>query len=396
MWVITALGFLCAFVLAFVGIESAARWHLRRQGLYYVWTPGLKVTFYLDRKIFPELPEMVRIEINRDGERGDEPPDSENGVYRILVAGGSAAECAGLDQPLSWPCVLQRILDAPESLRTLGATKVHVGNIARSGVGSKELDIILEKVLPRYRKLDTIVINVGGNDVFHWLQKGAPSPYPSSDISMAHLFDYHPDGPFGWTPKRLALSELVRRQIWRWRPPRKVRKGAGKWMGAARAMRANAKEIRTSVSDPEHMADHFERYFRRVLERALAHSSHVLVIRQPWFEKEYTAEEAAHIWHGGMGDPWRGEHVTVFYSTEVLCNLMRLIDQRAAKVAAALNIDAIDLMPRIEQGLKTFYDFVHFTPEGAAVVAETAAEKILEWNAAKRHERDAPGRKQNA
>ncbi|MEM2914927.1 MAG: hypothetical protein QXH91_05975, partial [Candidatus Bathyarchaeia archaeon] len=70
-----------------------------------------------------------------------------------------------MDQPVSWPGVLERILNRPEHLCLLGVSKVHVGNIGRSGVSSAHLDLILEKVLPQYRHLSAVIINVGGNDV---------------------------------------------------------------------------------------------------------------------------------------------------------------------------------------------------------------------------------------
>jgi len=374
-WILTVLFIMVLFILA---TELGSRWYLRRRGLYYVWPPYLKFLFHLDREVFPELEEQVRIEINRDGERGNEPPLSDVGLYRILVAGGSPAECASLDQTTSWPGALERILNKPEHLCMLGASKVQVGNIARSGVGSQELDIIFEKVLPRYGHLDAIVILVGGNDVFHWLQRGAQAPYRPSAVPMADVFSYHPEGPFGWKPKTLAFKQLISKQWRSWRRPIKERKRAGRWMGAARAMRASAKEMRTLISDPEDMLANFERNFRRIVQNAKAHADRVLVVRQPWFEKNYTPEEAAHIWHGGMGDPWKGENVTIFYSLDVLCKLMKLMDNRAAKVATELGVDCLDLMAILEQGLKTFFDFVHFTPAGAAVVAEVVASALLQ------------------
>ena len=374
IWILETAG---VFVLLGVAMELGARWWLRFRGQHYVWQPGLRLHLHPDRELFPELEPQVRIEINRDGERGDEPPTSGTGLYRILVAGGSPAECGLIDQPTSWPGTLQRLLDKPEHLRFLGASKVHVGNIGRSGIASQHLDLIFERVLPQYRHLDTIIIMVGGNDVFQWLQHGAPASIQDSPDTASEAFSVNPEGPFTWKPRNLALVELVKRLFRRWFWQVKVRYHSGKWVGRARTMRAQAKEVRITVPEPTVMLNHFEYHFRSLIQKAKAHADRVLVVRQPWFEKNYTPEEAAHFWHGGMGDPTGKEEVTVYYSFQVVSSLLACMDARAAKVAEELGIEQLNLMPLLERSLKTYYDFVHYTPAGAAAVAAIIADAIL-------------------
>ena len=365
------------FVLLGVAMELGARLWLRFRGRYYVWQPGLHLHLHPDRELFPELNPLVRIEINRDGERGDELPTSGTAFYRILVAGGSPAECGLIDQPTSWPGTLQRLLMKPEHLRFLGASRVHVGNIGKSGIASQHLDLIFERILPQYRHLDTIIIMVGGNDVFQWLQNGAPASIQDSPHLASEAFSVNPEGPFRWKPRNLALVELLKRVFRRWFWLFKIRHHSGKWVGRARAMRAAAKETRTTVTDPAVMLDHFEYHFRSLIQKAKAHADRVLVVRQPWFEKDYTPEEAAHLWHGGMGDPSEKEEVTVYYSFKMVSSLMACMDVRAAKVADELSIEQLNLMPLLDRSLKTYYDFIHFTPTGAAAVAAAIAASIL-------------------
>ena len=374
---ICILGAAAALVLLGVAAELGVRRWLRHWGRYYVWSPGLRLHLHPDREVFPELEPLARIEINGYGERGDEVPALGKNLYRILVAGGSPTECALLDQPTSWPGLLQRLLEKPDHLRVLGASRVHVGNIGFSGVASQHLDLIFERVLPRYRRLGTIIIMIGGNDVFQWLQKGAPASVQPSPLPASEVFSCHPEGPFDWTPRKLALVQLVNRGRQRWLRPVKVADHSGKWVGRARAMRAKAKEVRTTVSDPAGMLDHFEYHFRSLLLKAKAHADRILVVRQPWFERDYTPEEAAHLWHGSMGDPTGKEEVSVYYSFEVVSWLMACMDARAAKVTDELCLEQLNLMPLLEPSLKTYYDFIHFTPSGAKAVAEAVAKAIL-------------------
>src|SRR2546422_3515311 len=98
-------------------------------------------------------------------------------------------------------------------------------------------------------------------------------------------------------------------------------------------MRAEAKEMRTTVPDTATVLDHLEHHFRRLLRRATTHADHVLVVRQPWFEKDYTPEEEAHFWHGGLGMPWN-ETVSGYYSPEGINPLLGLLESSVAHLAA--------------------------------------------------------------
>lgn len=358
-----------------VAAELAARAWIRYGGRYYVIFPGLRIHTHPDPEVFPQMEPLARFEVNSEGERGYPIPRTRRGerLYRVLVVGGSQPEGYALDQDTSWPCRLQRLLETPEQLERLNASKVHVGNIARSGVGSEGLDVILERVLPRYPRLSAIIILVGASDVLRWLERGAPSTI--APVEMSELFRCHPKVRLGWKPSELGLNELLRRRTWL-RPPR-VHSNAGRWVARARAMRAQAKVIRTTMPDAAPMLDHFERHFRSLVARAKAHADRVIVIRQPWFEKEFTPQEAAHMWHGGVGQAWQ-EEVSVFYSDAIVSRLMTLLDTTASRISDELNVEQLDLMPSLERSLRTYYDFFHLTPAGSRAVATAVAAAMLQ------------------
>ena len=372
-WIVAS----AALPLVAVVAELAARWWLRHRSAYYVFPPGLSLRLHPDPEVFPQCEPVVRFDINSDGERGDEVPRSRSvdRLYRALVAGGSQPEGYLLDQNTSWPGALQLLLQMPQNLERLGASKVHVGSVGRSGAGSEAVDLIFERVLPRYPRLQAIIILVGVSDVFRWLEHGAP-PSPPAPVRTSEVFMCHPEGPFGWKLKELALVEVVLRIRRRRLRPVQVHERVGGWVGRARAMRARAKEIRTTMPDPAPMLGHFETHFRRLLQRAMAHADRVLVVRQPWFDKEYSPEEAAHMWHGGVGQAWR-EEVTTFYSFQIVSGLMALLDARAARIAKELDVEQLDLMPILERSLNTYYDWLHLSPGGARAVAAAVAAAVL-------------------
>jgi hypothetical protein len=187
------------------------------------------------------------------------------------------------------------------------------------------------------------------------------------------VFEVNPGQRFGWRPGATALAEIARGFMSRRLRRVEVRHGAGARLAKARAMRQNAKTIIGSVPDPAVMVDHFERRFREMLENAQARVPRVIVVRQPWFRKAaYESAETAAFWHGARGDPYAGE-VTTYYSFDVVSRLVELVDRRAERVASDVGVEQIDLMPVLDPSLRTFYDFWHFTPAGAAAVGKAVA-----------------------
>jgi lysophospholipase L1-like esterase len=367
-------------LVALLLIEGGCRWWIRRHSRYYVWPPRTKIEIRPAREVLPELDPRARFDINADGERGGTAPRHEPGLFRILAAGGSAVECFALDQSKAWPGVLERLLNERDNARALGARRVHVGNVGHSGVGSAELDLILERLLPQYRRLDAILIMVGASDVYHWLEEGAPSSRPASPVPEEALFARHPARRFGWQPSHWAVVDVMHQLRRRWFGRVQVKERAGAWYAEARRMRAEATEVRTTMPHAGAMLASFEEHFERLVRRAKTHADRVLVVRQPWFDKDCTAEAAAHFWHGGVGKPWK-EKVSAYFSLEVVDRLLALVEARAIAVAEALDVPHLDLRALLNGGLRHYFDHDHYTPAGAAVVASAVASALTRGGA---------------
>jgi hypothetical protein len=170
--------------------------------------------------------------------------------------------------------------------------------------------------------------------------------------------------------------EVLLRWRQRWLRPVRHHDRAGAWIGRARAMRARAQEIRTSAPDASPMLQDFDTHFDGLLRAAKAHADRVLVIPQPWFDKEYSPDEAALMWHGGVGAAWSGR-VTAYYSYQVLFDLMRRVHERIFAGADANGVEVVDVMQTLERSARTYYDTYHVTPEGSRVVATVVASAML-------------------
>jgi lysophospholipase L1-like esterase len=371
-----ALALGAAAVATAVAAEFITRRLLKSYGGYYRYRPYNRERLEIDRTALPALNPVSLVRINRDGERGNEPPRKDERAWRALVVGGSAAECYYLDQDQTWPAVLERRLSEPASLAELGVPRVHIGNIAKAILPCEQITMLLSRVFPRYDELDAIFVMVGASDVIRWMEKKTPAKITEGAFSLSSIFELHPEGPWGWSPKQTALWHVASRFNMRLRRPEAVRKNTGDWLHRVRKMRARAETLLTELPDPTPMLDHFEKYYRQMIQLSKGKAKRVIVVRQPWFEKEFTPEEAALLWNFGMGRPYI-EEVKVYAEMKAVHKLLHKVDDRAKAINEELGVEQLDLMPILERSARVYYDTLHFTPAGAKDVADAVLKTVL-------------------
>ncbi len=360
--------------LSAVAAELAVRAVHRRRGAAWPMEPNSEIRLEIDREALPALEPVARFRVNADGERGDPLPHDWRETYRVIVAGGSAAECFYLDQDTQWPAVVQRELQREAAL--LGVQHVHVGNIARSMQRCEYVAWMLEKMLPRLPRLDAVVLMVGASDLVMWMQEGCPPTIPAAARpDPSYCFQQHDYGPYGWSPSKLALREALKRLKNRFAPSVLVRPRAGKSFAKNRAARQRAKKL-TESPDRGAMLAHYELWLRRTIEAARATGARVLVARQPWLQRDFTPEEEAFEWNFGMGRPYQ-ENVETYFDLRLVHRLLAEVDAVSARVADELGVEAFDLRARLEPTFEVFYDTLHNTPRGCEDVGRLVAEALL-------------------
>lgn len=376
------LGIAAGLVLWAVS-EEVARYFLARSK-YRVWLPSFRIQNELLAEVFPNLSSKAEFAINSDGERGGEPPLSDEHLYRVLVAGGSAAECYFLDQAECWPMRLQRSMETPEALSKLGATRVHVGSIARSGFDSAKLHLALRRVIPQYSKVDAVVIMVGASNIYSWLADGAQENPRFSAPQAKDVFECHPETRYAWYPlKRNALA-----QCWRILRPRLScfdtrRMNVGASVTRLREMRRQAKTIKTEVPVPKVMLDNFAKSLEGCINTCRDAGARVLVIIQPWLDaRALTDDEKLRMWNGAEGNAY-SRTVSTYYSLEVLAQLCAELSEVAARVAEKTGAGIVRVQSLLRPPADCFYDDNHFTPFGAEIVARAVNTELLERSSAR-------------
>ncbi len=365
-----------ALLAVVIAAEVMARMWLRRRN-FYVHRRWARMRMKLDPKVLPSMDREIRFEVNEEGERGDPLPKNRDGLYRVLVVGGSAAECGLLDQESAWPAVIQRELNQPEALSALGAKRVHVGNVGRSLTSAAAVCQILEHILPRYGKLDLLILMVGASDAVDWLEQGTPSRMVRQPES-AERFGEDPQTRFEWRSGRFALRSLgglLWRRIAR---PVRTREDFGGKLAQLRRRRQQAVGLVTQLPDATPMLTNFEMNLRRSIGTAQSRARRVMVVRQPWFGRPLTSAEESVMWNFCRGPLSSGTDSRIYYSHHAVRTLLQSVDRRVARVARVLGIEQVNLMPSLEASLATFYDFLHFTPAGASRVGEIVAAAVLE------------------
>ena len=352
------------------GAELLARAVLKRRDRWYVHRPYAHRKRHIATDVLPELDAVASFKANRDGERGGPVPPLS--TERWLVAGGSAAECFYLDQGAIWSSVLERELGQLRS-----GAPVHVGNVARSLIPSRTIAALLARSLKHFDGLDGILLMVGASDLVRWLEDGAPEhlqdPVPIEDIDVARFAEENPTGTFGWkTPKRLALYRVARRVSARILKRADVRTNVGASLAGHRTRRASAKTMVDSIGDERGLLDAYRRDLATLIEVCRRFAPRVILVRQPWLDRDFSDEEAKQLWNFGQGSPYRGD-VDTYYSTSLVADLMSAIDSVTAQAAAANDIEAIDLRATVPSDFDHYYDFLHFSPKGADVVGRAIA-----------------------
>jgi lysophospholipase L1-like esterase len=373
LWILGTGAFLLVLAECFL-----RRWY-KLTGATFVWPPHGRLRLEIDNESLPGLDPIARIEFNRDGERGDEPPLGWDQTARALVVGGSAAECHMLDQDRTWPAVLQRELNRPEALEHFHVERFHVGNISRSLVPCEALHRMLEAVRFRYDRLDLVLLMVGASDVIRWLEHGTPPQLDFGRIPNQDMFALHETGPFGWSPGRLAIRRALAAANERWRRPVLVIQRAGKTLAHLRTMRAEAGEVLDSVPDPTPLLESFETHFRRLIRLAAETADRVIVVRQPWFEEPargYSEEERAVFWNLGRGRPYL-DTIDTYYTHKIVNELLHLQDKAQERIAAEEQVESLYLHTYLEPSLTTWYDYLHLTPTGAEEVGQRVARAVL-------------------
>jgi hypothetical protein len=248
---------------------------------FYVRRPGLHVTFTPTEDIMPGVTGPSEFITNSLGIRGDE--FATNQPYRILAIGGSTTECVYLDQPKTWPHLIQR------HLRESTGLNVWVGNVGVSGHNTRDHIVYMKYLLPQYPRIDAVLILVGTNDFSLRISNPEYNPHfletPRGETEAVRKAFYMRPSKFEkWLYRKTALWNLWETlQRAYFSGPRQDRRGEvyRKW----RSDRKSA-VIVDRLPDLEPGLAEFRQNLNTIVDLAAAHSVRLIFLTQPSMWRE--------------------------------------------------------------------------------------------------------------
>lgn len=341
------------------------------QDKFYTWIPNQTIIFKPLKGIMPGVNREARFRTNYEGIRGDDFSHSDQ--YKILVIGGSSAECLYLDQYYSWPYLLQEKLNAD------GRHHIWVGNAAKSGLNSRMHILQMRYLLPQYPDIDAVIILAGVNDLLmrcaediyydpHFLDK----PQAEKEL-LRWAFEIVPQGAGDAT-----ISHYRMTAIWKFFTrikniyfhPGIVQDSAGEWYIGVRQNRQNASNIRIAMPDLGAALEEYRRNINTIVDMGRQRSLRVIFCTQPVLWRADLPEHLnALLWMGGVGN-FMEESGKEYYSAEALAAGMDKYNDALKQVCRERGVEYIDLAAMIPKDGTAFYDDCHLNEGGSEKVAE--------------------------
>lgn len=343
---------------------------------FYIFPPHLRLVLKPAIEILPGVSGPSRFLTDSHGIRGDETP-LEN-EYRILAMGGSTTECLYLDQEESWPYLLQK------ELRRAGYP-VWVGNVGKSGLGTRHLLLQLRYFLPELPKPDVLILLTGANDFLAWLVEDEKDQgfnrnrrwendlrkafmiYPA-DLFRDHSFQKMAFGRLKQGIQNLIFSHLNQEL---------VQDRAGKVYKKWRLHRQQASRIRENLPDLSEALSVYRQNLNAIIDWANEKQIRILFLTQPALWKPDLPEAQQRLlWLGGVGD-FQRESGHEYYSVQALAEGLDRYNRVLLGVCRSRRIECLDLASRIPKDPSIFYDDLHFAEHGATVVAQELGDFFL-------------------
>ena len=365
-------------VAGLVFVVVALEFSLRAVGpprdRFYVWPPGMHVTFEPSPEYLPGVDGTAHVIINSDGVRGDEVESDVD--YKILVIGGSSSECSYLDQSEAWPQQLQHQLQ-----RKLSGRRVWVGNAGRSGITSHHHRTHLYFLLPQFEDIDVVVVLGGVNDLTYRLAMDdayAPRVVEEPEVERALVrrsFSIRPDSYNRTLPphKRMELWRRSTELMWVVARRTLLPDDRGLAYQKRRARRASATGFRDALPDLEGALDEYASNVRAMIELARQYGCRIVFLTHPsMWRGDMPPELSRLLWFGAVGDQ-RVREPGEYYSVTALQAGLDRFNLRLMEVCSAAGVDCLDLAPQVQADTTIFYDDVHLNEQGARRVAELTA-----------------------
>lgn len=293
---------------------------------------------------------------NKWGLRGDAPPADWDEWITFIAVGGSTTHCFYLDDSRTWTALLQDSLRCHEE-------RTWVGNGGIDGHSSRGHLLFMQDVVEKLRP-DALLFLVGIND----LARALVNDKGRRHVHAERVNNNWKDLLFNYS--HLAQIAYVFKQI---------------WLEDAKVMPRSRHDSYTPVpldSTAVLPASRLDSLLARGLEEYTANLQQLIHLGKSFGVKMVFMTQPMLFGSDPRWDNIKGEFFWFTPEGEISAadywRGLDLYNSKMIEVCSENNIPCLDLARGFPHDEKYFYDAVHFTEAGAALVAQKIAEFLLE------------------
>lgn len=333
------------------------------------WPINMRRVLHPDPALLPGVTGPAHFVTDSTGVRATEMQAGDR--QRILVLGGSTAECLYLDSAETWAALVQRELMSE-------GVQAWVGNAGISGRSAAHHLAAMRHYPFAQRRISAVIVLVGANDLGRRLTLDTLYQPLKGDERLASTFmgalrpfESHTDTGF----RRMALWRLVRR-VRGAGAVQNVQDTRGEMYAEWRRQRLTAPTMRGTLPNLDAALADYRALLDSIADAAAENSVDLMLLTQPTlWRSDLTAAEDALLWMGG-GAGFQSEGAT-FYTPGALAVGMNAYNDVLRSVCAERRLRCLDLARAVPSDTSVFYDDMHFNEHGARQVAQHVATMLL-------------------
>jgi lysophospholipase L1-like esterase len=310
-----------------------------------------------------KLEPVTYVRKNSLGFRGPEPPRDWSGRLTILTIGGSTTECLFNSDGKAWTDQFARRLAAVRS-------DTWVNNAGFEGHSTFGHLVLLREYVLSMRPRVAIFL-IGVND----MKIGSPRPV-DNNLNPDNLSAAHRTLTFMADHSEIAAvaENLIRMR-------RTYEAGV-----AGYELRLSSLQPRYVERDHEEdmIAEHRAKYLQPYAKRV---SEIIRLTRQAGIEPVLVTQPAL---YGDVTDPTTGTVIAtagigIASNAHVEWRILELYNDVTRRLAHENGVHLVDLGREMPKDSRYFWDWIHFTNEGAVVVGDIVFDRLREWLTRSRH-----------
>jgi lysophospholipase L1-like esterase len=342
------------FIVVFFALEIILRiynpFSLRLKGDKIVLPVNQKLL--IDNSVNPKLDKQVVNTRNSLGFRGSEPPADWNNWVTIIAIGGSTTACHFLNDDKTWPWLTEKKLER-------SIDKVWVNNAGLDGHSTFGHEILLNDHVKKMHP-DMILFLTGFNDQ----ENDQPSFHDKMNTRGAYTDLKH------YLFENSEVLNLLLNVVRGWRAQKltNVNNSMLELKGQKSLVLTDA-QIEARLKSQDKYLVSYRKRLSGLIDTCLANNIVPVMMTQP------------HQFGVGV-DSLTGVDLETFYIDEGQNGKsewlrLELYNDVVRELCKEKNVPLIDLARLVPKNSLYFYDYGHFTNEGAAVVAEVVSDSLV-------------------